>query len=109
MPKEAVERKLAAILAADVAGYSRLVGLDEEGTLARLRALRRDLIDPTIASHRGRIVKTTGDGLLVEFPSVVDAVRCAVVVQRATAERESELPEDRRVSGLIFARMLRNR
>ena len=76
MPAEAIERKLAAILAADIAGYSRLVGLDEEGTLARLRALRRDLIDPAIAEHRGRIVKTTGDGLLVEFPSVVDAVRC---------------------------------
>src|SRR5215470_1195375 len=97
MPEQPVERKLAAILAADVAGYSRLVGLDEEGTLARLRALRRELIDPTIASHRGRIVKTTGDGLLVEFPSVVDAVRCAVSVQRATAERETALPQDRRI------------
>src|SRR5215471_18110043 len=97
MPAEAVERKLAAILAADVAGYSRLVGLDEEGTLARLRELRRDLIDPTIAEHRGRIVKTTGDGLLVEFPSVVDAVRCAFSVQRAVAERETALPPDRRI------------
>jgi len=97
MPAEAVERKLAAILAADVAGYSRLVGLDEEGTLARLRELRRDLIDLTIAEHRGRIVKTTGDGLLVEFPSVVDAVRCAVSVQRAVAERETALPPDRRI------------
>jgi adenylate cyclase len=72
-------RKLAAILAADVAGYSRLVGLDEEGTTARLQALRRELIDPTIAAHHGRIVKTTGDGMLVEFASVVDAVRCAVI------------------------------
>jgi adenylate cyclase len=76
-------RKLAAILAADVAGYSRLVGLDEEGTIARLQALRRELIDPVIANHHGRIVKTTGDGLLIEFASVVDAVRCAVEVQRA--------------------------
>jgi adenylate cyclase len=71
-------RRLAAILAADVAGYSRLMGADEEGTLERLKALRRELLDPKIAGHRGRIVKTTGDGLLVEFASVVDAVRCAV-------------------------------
>ena len=97
MPAEAVERRLAAILAADVAGYSRLVGLDEEGTLARLKALRRDLIDPSISSHRGRIVKTTGDGLLVEFASVVDAVRCAVKMQRACAESETALPQDRRI------------
>jgi adenylate cyclase len=80
MPEQPVERKLAAILAADIAGYSRLVGRDEEGTLARLRALRRELIDPTIAEHRGRIFKTTGDGMLVEFASVVDAVRCAIAV-----------------------------
>src|ERR1051326_5785034 len=93
---EAVERKLVAILAADVAGYSRLVGLDEEGTLARLKILRREVIDPEIASHRGRIVKTTGDGLLIEFVSVVDAVRCAVAVQRACVEREAALPQDRR-------------
>ena len=97
MPAEAVERRLAAILAADIAGYSRLVGLDEEGTLARLRSLRREVIDPTIADHRGRIVKTTGDGILVEFASVVDAVRCAMAVQRATAARETELPPDRRM------------
>src|SRR5262249_55026277 len=97
MPADAVERRLAAILAADIAGYSRLIGLDEEGTLARLRALRRELIDPTIAEHRGRIVKTTGDGLLVEFPSVVDAVRCAVAVQRDLAEREAILPPDQRI------------
>jgi adenylate cyclase len=76
---ERVERKLAAILAADVAGYSRLMGADEEGTLAALKALRRELADPKIKEHRGRIVKTMGDGLLVEFASVVDAVRCAVV------------------------------
>ena len=71
-------RRLAAILAADVAGYSRLMGVDEEGTLERLKALRRELVDPKIAEHHGRLVKTTGDGLLVEFLSVVDAVRCAV-------------------------------
>jgi len=82
-----VERRLAAILAADVAGYSRLMGDDEEGTLAALKAIRRELADPKFAEHRGRVVKTTGDGLLAEFPSVVDAVRCAVEVQRAMVER----------------------
>jgi adenylate cyclase len=97
MPEQRIERKLVAILAADVAGYSRLVGLDEEGTLARLKTLRREVIDPEIASHRGRIVKTTGDGLLIEFASVVDAVRCAVAVQRACVERETALPQDRRI------------
>ena len=76
-------RRLAAILAADIAGYSRLMGADEEGTLERLKALRRELLDPRIGEHRGRIVKTTGDGVLVEFASVVDAVRCAVAVQQA--------------------------
>jgi adenylate cyclase len=76
-------RRLTAILAADVAGYSRLMGADEEGTHERLKALRRELLDPKIAEHHGRIVKTTGDGLLVEFASVVDAVRCAVEVQQA--------------------------
>jgi len=81
------QRRLAAILAADVVGYSRLMGVDEEGTLARLKALRADLIDPIIAGHNGRIVKTTGDGLLVEFASVVDAMRCAVEWQSAMAER----------------------
>ncbi len=81
--KQPVERRLAAILAADVAGYSRLMGADEEGTLDRLKAHRRELVDPKIREHRGRIVKTTGDGMLVEFPSVVDAVRCAVEMQRA--------------------------
>jgi adenylate cyclase len=89
-----VTRRLAAILAADVAGYSRLMGTDEEGTLTRLKAHRRELIDPNIKEHHGRIVKTTGDGVLVEFPSVVDAVRSAVEVQRAMIERNSEIPED---------------
>ena len=84
-------RRLAAILAADVAGYSRLMGADEEGTLERLKALRRELLEPKITEHRGRIVKTTGDGLLVEFASVVDAVRCAVEVQQAMPERNTGL------------------
>src|SRR6516165_3335270 len=92
-----VERRLAAILAADVAGYSRLMGNDEEGTLAALKACRRELIDPKIAEYRGRIVKTTGDGALVEFASAVDAVRCAVEVQRAMANRNANLPEGRRI------------
>jgi adenylate cyclase len=90
-------RRLAAILAADVAGYSRLMGVDEEGTLARLKGLRRELADPKIKEHRGRIVKTTGDGLLVEFQSVVDAVRCAVDVQREMALRNTDVPVDRRI------------
>ena len=90
-------RRLAAILAADVAGYSRLMGADEEGTLAALKALRRELYDPKIKEHRGRVVKTTGDGLLLEFASVVDAVRCAVEVQRAMAERNVDVPPDRRI------------
>jgi TolB-like protein len=94
-------RRLAAILAADVAGYSRLMGADEEGTLERLKALRRELVDPKIAEHNGRIVKTTGDGLLVEFPSVVDAVRCAVDVQQAMPERNMGVGEDRRVEWRI--------
>ena len=97
MPEQAVERKLVAILAADVAGYSRLVGLDEERTLARLKALRLEIIDPEIASHRGRIVKTTGDGLLVEFVSVVDAVRCAVAVQRVTTKHQASMPHGLRI------------
>ncbi|MCP4329070.1 MAG: tetratricopeptide repeat protein [Alphaproteobacteria bacterium] len=91
-------RRLAAILAADVVGYSRLVGADEEGTLARFKALREELIDPAIARHDGRIVKTMGDGVLVEFPSVVDAVRNAVEVQRAVTVREADMPEDRRIA-----------
>jgi adenylate cyclase len=90
-------RRLAAILAADVAGYSRLMGADEEGTLERLKALRRELVDPKIAEHRGRIVKTTGDGLLVEFASVVDAVRCAVPVQQAMPERDMGVAVDSRI------------
>src|SRR5271156_3016989 len=92
-----VERRLAAILAADVVGYSRLMGRDEEGTLARLKDCRRSLVDPKIAEHRGRIVKTTGDGALVEFASAVDAVRCAMEIQRTMAERNSAVPEDHRI------------
>ena len=90
-------RRLAAILAADVAGYSRLMGADEEGTLERLKALRRELVDPKIAEHRGRIVKTTGDGLLVEFASVLDAVRCAVEVQEPMRERNIGVAADDRI------------
>src|SRR6202051_1399319 len=97
MSGERVERRLAAILAADVAGYSRLMGADEEGTLATLKAHRRELIDPKIAEHRGRIVKTTGDCALVEFASAIDAVRCAMEIQRAMAERNAAIPEDRRI------------
>jgi len=94
---ERVERRLAAILAADVAGYSRLMERDEVGTLARLRTLRRDLVDPKIAEHKGRIVKTTGDGLLIEFPSVVEAVACAVAVQREMAACNDATAEDERI------------
>ena len=90
-------RRLAAILAADVAGYSRLMGTDEEGTHARLKAHLRELVDPKIEEHHGRIVKNTGDGLLAEFASVVDAVRCAVVVQREMAERNTAVPADWRM------------
>ena len=92
-----VERRLAAVLAADVAGYSRLMGVDEEGTLARLKACRKSLVDPKIAEYRGRIVKTTGDGMLVEFGSAVDAVRCAVEVQRAMAASNVDVPQIKRV------------
>jgi TolB-like protein/class 3 adenylate cyclase len=97
MSEGRVERRLAAILAVDVAGYSRLMGEDEEGTLAALRAVRRELGDPKIAEHRGRIVKTTGDGLLAEFASVVDAVRCAVEVQRQMIARNAAAPAQRRI------------
>ena len=90
-------RKLAAILVSDVVGYSRLTGADEDRILARLRALRSDLIDPTIAVHHGRIVKRTGDGSIIEFRSVVDAVRCAIEVQNAMVERNAGVPEDRRI------------
>jgi adenylate cyclase len=92
-----VERKLAAILAADVAAYSRLVGADEEGTIARLNSHRRILIDPKIKQHHGRIVKTMGDGFLIEFASVVDAVRCAIAIQRGLVSCNSNLPQDRRI------------
>jgi class 3 adenylate cyclase len=91
-------RRLAAILAADVAGYSRMMGADEEGTLERLKAHRRELIDSKITEHRGRIVKTTGDGMLVEFASVVDAVRCAIEIQRAMIDRNADLPGDSRIT-----------
>jgi len=90
-------RRLAAILAADIAGYSRLIEVDEEGTLGRLKVLRAEIIDPNIAGHRGRIVKTTGDGLLVEFASVVDALRCGVEVQREIAARDADVPADKRI------------
>jgi class 3 adenylate cyclase len=90
-------RRLAAILAADVAGYSRLMGADEEGTHQRLKAHRRELVDPKIGEHSGRIVKTTGDGMLAEYPSVVDAVRCAAELQRAMIDREAGIPEDHRI------------
>src|SRR3954467_10712974 len=97
MAEARVERRLAAILAADIAGYSRLIGSDEEGTLASLRAGRREVIDPSIAEYRGRIVKTTGDGMLVEFQSVLDALRCAARVQRELAERNQPVAAERRM------------
>src|SRR6266853_1148896 len=97
MAQERVERRLTAILAADVVGYSRLMGVDEEGTLAALKMLRREVADPKIKEHRGRIVHTTGDGLLSEFASVVDAVRCAVEVQREMAARNADVPAERRI------------
>jgi adenylate cyclase len=97
LTNERVERRLAAILAADVAGYSRLMGADEEGTLTRLKSVRRSLVDPAITTHRGRIVKTTGDGMLVEFASVVDAVRCAVEVQRGMAVHSADVAQDLRI------------
>ena len=95
--RERVERRLAAILAADVAGYSRLMEADEEGALAALQAIRREFSDPKIAEHRGRIVKTTGDGLLAEFASVVDAVRCVVELQREMIARNAAAPEGRHI------------
>ncbi len=97
MTGESVERRLAAVLAADVAGYSLLMGADEVGTLSALKAHRREIADPAIAAHRGRIFKTTGDGMLVEFPSVVEAVKCAVEVQRGMAARNAAIASDRRV------------
>ena len=95
MSERRVQRRLAAILLADVVAYSRLVGEDEEGTLERLRVLRRTLTDPKIKEHRGRVVRTTGDGLLVEFASVVDAVSCAVDIQREMALLNADVPADR--------------
>jgi adenylate cyclase len=97
MEADRVERKLSAILAADVAGYSRLIGADDEGTLASLNRHRRELVDPCIVKHRGRIIKTTGDGLLAEFASVVDAVRCAVEVQEGMAGRNADVGPDMRL------------
>jgi adenylate cyclase len=97
LAKERVERRLAAILAADVAGYSRLMGADEEGTHQRLRVHFAELVEPKIREHRGRTVKNTGDGLLAEFASVVDAVRCAAEIQRATIDRQSDIPDERRI------------
>jgi adenylate cyclase len=94
----AATRRLAAILAADVMGYSRLMGADEDGTLQRLKTHRRELVDPKIGEHHGRIVKTTGDGMLVEFSSVVDAVRCAVEIQRAMVDRNAGIVEDKRIT-----------
>src|SRR3712207_5335744 len=92
-----VDRRLAAVLAADVVGYSRLMGRDEQGTLDRLRAHRKELLEPLVAEHGGRIVKLMGDGVLCEFPSAVHAVRCAVLVQRGMAEREAGVVEDKRI------------
>jgi adenylate cyclase len=97
LTSERVERRLAAVLAADIAGYSGLMGRDEEGTLANLKSLRKSLVDPCIAAHRGRIVKTTGDGMLVEFASAVDAARCAVEVQRGMGAQNTSVPQDRRL------------
>jgi class 3 adenylate cyclase len=97
MAEARVERRLAAVLAADVSGYSRLMGIDEEGTLAALKAYRREIVDPKIAEHRGRIVKTTGDGVLVEFASTVDAVRCAIDIQRAMPARSADMPPEKKI------------
>ena len=101
--RTAMERRLAAILLTDIVGYSRLMGLDEEGTIAHQKAHRDDVIDPTITQHGGRIVKSTGDGLLVEFPSVVDAVKCAIEVQRELADRDADVPEDRRINTTLVS------
>ena len=92
-----MERRLAAILAADAVGYPRLIRADEEGTITALKALRADLIDPKIAEHHGRVVKLMGDGMLAEFPSVVNAIRAATEVQQAVAERHAGLPDDKRI------------
>ncbi|MGC1574849.1 MAG: adenylate/guanylate cyclase domain-containing protein, partial [Beijerinckiaceae bacterium] len=100
-PRSRVQRRLTAILAADIAGYSRLMGADEEGTLARLRAVRQELVNPKITQHHGRVVKTTGDGILVEFASVVDALRCAVEVQRSMTQRNAEVSSEKRIDARI--------
>src|SRR5437868_9742812 len=92
-----MERRLTAILAADVVGYSRLMGADEAGTLAALKTVRTDIINAKITEHQGRMVKLTGDGMLVEFPSVVNAVRCAAEMQRSMRERSANMPADRRI------------
>src|SRR5512133_4159304 len=97
MSEGRIERRLAAILVVDVAGYSRLMGADEEGTHERLKAHFAELVHPKVAEHRGRVVKNTGDGLLSEFPSVVDAVRCALDVQRGMAERNAEVPHEKQI------------
>ena len=97
MASDQVKRKLAAILAADIAGYSRLMGADEAGTLARLKEYRRELIEPKNKQYRGRVVKTTGDGILIEFPSVVDAVSSAIEVQRGMRERNADIPPEKRI------------
>src|ERR1700694_5043247 len=97
MDEARVDRRLAAIFAGDIAGYSRLMGADEEGTLRQLKAHRKELVDPKITEHRGRIVKTTGDGMLVEFVSVIDAVRCAVDIQRGMIDRNVGVPAENRI------------
>ena len=98
MERPDVTCRLAAVLVADAVGYSRLMGEDEAGTLAQIGSLRRELIDPKVAAHHGRIVKTTGDGILIEFPSAVDAVRNAVAIQQAMVARNAPVPEDRRIA-----------
>src|SRR5207248_2616234 len=97
MATSTVERRLAAIIAMDVVAYIRLMGVDEVGTLNALKAHRAQLIDPVVAAHRGRLVKTTGDGLLLEFASVLDAIGCAVAVQRGMLSRNANVPEDKRI------------
>jgi adenylate cyclase len=97
MASDQVKRKLAAILAADIAGYSRLMGADEAGTLARLKEYRRELIDPRNKQYRGRVVKTTGDGILIEFPSIVDAISCSIEVQQGMRERNADIPPEKRI------------
>src|SRR5437660_7450443 len=97
MVDQRVDRRLTAIFAGDVAGYSRLMGADEEGTLSRLNAHRREFLEPKIAEHRGRIVKRTGDGILIEFGSAVDAARCAIEIQRGMVERNAPVPQDKRI------------